>query len=83
MLANATAHTNEEQQKDDSLAAYRGISEDEILNREGVSPQQYLEFTEVFESTTNPPLENDTVKSIDISTISSLNHELIIIFTGT
>lgn len=33
-------------QKDDSMASYRGMDEDEILNREGLSPREYLEFTE-------------------------------------
>ena len=31
---------------DDSRASYRGIDEDELLNREGLSPREYLEFTE-------------------------------------
>ena len=38
---------------------YRGISEDELLNREGVSPQEYLEFTENFDEMPPPP-SNDT-----------------------
>ena len=37
---------HQREQQDDSQAGYRGISEDELLNREGISPQQYLEFTE-------------------------------------
>ena len=28
------------------MAGYRGMDEDELLNREGLSPRQYLEFTE-------------------------------------
>ncbi len=48
------------QQGDDgSLASYRGIAEDELLAREGVSPQQYLEFTETVDEA--PPPVNDTV----------------------
>ena len=39
-----------------NLHRYRGSSEDELLNREGVSPQEYLEFTENFDSV--PPPEN-------------------------
>jgi len=35
-----------DQQKDDFNAGYRGMDEDDILDREGLSPQQYLEFTE-------------------------------------
>ena len=31
---------------DEGLAGYRGIDEDELLNREGLSPREYLEFTE-------------------------------------
>ena len=27
-------------------SGYRGMDEDELFNREGLSPQQYLEFTE-------------------------------------
>ena len=33
-----------------------GMSEDELLNREGYSPQQYLEFTEA-EAWTPPPVQ--------------------------
>ena len=33
-------------QQDDFNAGYRGMDEDDILDREGLSPQQYLEFTE-------------------------------------
>ena len=49
------------QQKDDSLASYRGMSEDELLNREGVSPQEYLEFTERFEEVPPPPPPQNNV----------------------
>jgi len=38
-----------------SVAGYRGISEDELLTREGLSPQQYLEFTENEGATMPPP----------------------------
>lgn len=31
---------------DDSNVGYRGMDEDELLNREGLSPREYLEFTE-------------------------------------
>ena len=34
------------EQHDDFNAGYRGIDEGDILDREGLSPQQYLEFTE-------------------------------------
>ena len=43
-------------QDDDSRAGYMGMSEDELLNREGLSPQQYLEFTEA-EARTPPPVQ--------------------------
>ena len=43
-------------QGDDSRASYMGMSEDELLNREGLSPQQYLEFTEA-EARTPPPVQ--------------------------
>ena len=43
-------------QDDDSRAGYMGMSEDELLNREGYSPQQYLEFTEA-EAWTPPPVQ--------------------------
>jgi len=33
-------------QQDDYMAGYRGMDEGDILDREGLSPQQYLEFTE-------------------------------------
>jgi hypothetical protein len=33
-------------QQDDSMVAYRNMDEDELLNREGLSPRQYLEMTE-------------------------------------
>ena len=32
--------------QDDGLVGYRGMDEDELLNREGLSPREYLEFTE-------------------------------------
>ena len=32
--------------QDDGMVGYRGMDEDELLNREGLSPQEYLEFTE-------------------------------------
>ena len=35
-----------QEQKDDFNAGYRGMDEDDLLNREGLSPQAYLEFTE-------------------------------------
>lgn len=35
-----------QEQQDDFNAGYRGRNEDDLLNSEGVSPQQYLEFTE-------------------------------------
>ena len=34
------------QQHDDSMAGYRGMDEDELMTREGLSPREYLEFTE-------------------------------------
>ena len=43
-------------QGDDSRVNYMGMSEDELLNREGLSPQQYLEFTEA-EARTPPPVQ--------------------------
>ena len=42
-------------QDDDSRAGYMGMSEDELLNREGLSPQQYLEFTEEEREYAPPP----------------------------
>lgn len=44
-------------QDDDSRAGYMGMSEDELLNREGYSPQQYLEFTETEAAWTPPPVQ--------------------------
>ena len=44
-------------QRDDGDVGYRGMDEDAILNREGLTPQQYLEFTERFAT------ENDTVQN--------------------
>merc|ERR1719288_496734 len=32
--------------QDDGMVGYRGMDEDELLNREGLSPREYLEFTE-------------------------------------
>ena len=32
--------------QDDGMVGYRGMDEDELFNREGLSPQEYLEFTE-------------------------------------
>jgi len=49
-----------EEQADEGNVGYRGMSEDELLTREGVSPQQYLEFTET-EATVAPPQANTTV----------------------
>jgi hypothetical protein len=49
-------------QRDDSDVGYRGMDEDEILNREGLTPQQYLEFTERFiPENETLPAQNDTV----------------------
>ena len=45
---------------DDSRASYRGIDEDELLNREGLSPREYLEFTER-ERVVQPPPPPETV----------------------
>ena len=43
------------QQSDDFNAGYRGADAGDILDREGLSPQQYLEFTE--REKVNPPDE--------------------------
>ena len=43
-----------QEQQSDQQAGYRGMSEDELLNREGVSPQEYLEFTERIEEVPPP-----------------------------
>ena len=39
---------NNDDKDHQSDVGYRGMDEDEILNREGLTPQQYLEFTERF-----------------------------------
>ena len=38
--------TEYREQHDDFNAGYRGADSSDILDREGLSPQQYLEFTE-------------------------------------
>ena len=54
-------------QRDDGNVGYRGMDEDAILNREGLTPQQYLEFTERFVT------ENDTA----LNTVSTSNNILL------
>ena len=45
-----------------SDVGYRGMDEDEILNREGLTPQEYLEFTERFiPENETIPVRNETV----------------------
>ena len=46
---------------DDSRASYRGIDEDELLNREGLSPREYLEFTERERVVQPPPPPPETL----------------------
>ena len=46
-----------QEQQQDQQAGYRGMSEDELLNREGVTPQEYLEFTERVEEIPPPAPE--------------------------
>jgi len=50
-------------QGDDSLSGYRGMDKDEIFNREGLTPQQYLEFTERFIPENETTTHNETVKN--------------------
>ncbi len=55
----------QEQQGDEALtASYRGMDEDELLNREGLTPREYLEFTENEQLIPRQPEQNDTVKII-------------------
>jgi collagen type V/XI/XXIV/XXVII alpha len=58
-------------QDDDSRAGYMGMSVDELMNREGVSPQQYLEFTEREEEEvqppTQPPPEDDLFSYVSVA----------------
>ena len=48
------------------MAAYRNMDEDELYNREGLSPRQYLEFTE----RERPPPQNNT-EEVQFNYISS------------
>ena len=56
---------NNDDKDHQSDVGYRGMDEDEILNREGLTPQQYLEFTERFipENETTPA-RNETVMTM-------------------
>lgn len=44
------------EQHDDFNAGYRGADSSDILDREGLSPQQYLEFTERERLSPPPPV---------------------------
>jgi len=57
------------EQQDDFNAGYRGIDEGDILDREGLSPQQYLEFTEARQQT--PDAVEEPTELIEPTFVSS------------
>merc|ERR1719477_152754 len=59
------------EQQDDFNAGYRGIDEGDILDREGLSPQQYLEFTERLRDPPRNAVEEDASELIEPTFVST------------